>query len=60
VLDETPIDEATMAQDLLTRKAYKWKGLELREAKQKMNQYLAGKGFSWDTIEKVVTAYNQE
>jgi regulatory protein len=54
VLDETPIDEPKMAQDLLARKAYKWKGLEPREAKQKMGQYLAGKGFSWDMIEKVV------
>lgn len=54
VLDETPIDEAKMAQDLLARKAYKWKGLEHREAKQKMSQYLAGKGFSWDIIERVI------
>jgi len=55
VLDETPIDEPKMAQDLLTRKAYKWKGLEPREQKQKMSQYLAGKGFNWSVIEKVLS-----
>lgn len=55
VLGETEFDESKMAQDLLTRKAYKWKGLEPREAKQKKSQYLAGKGFSWDVIEKVTS-----
>ncbi|HKB88417.1 MAG TPA: RecX family transcriptional regulator [Patescibacteria group bacterium] len=53
VLEETVVDEQKMAQDLLTRKAYKWKNLEPRLAKQKMSQYLAGKGFGWDIIEKV-------
>jgi len=55
VLGETEFDESKMAHDLLTRKAYKWKGLEPREAKQKKSQYLAGKGFSWDVIEKVTS-----
>jgi regulatory protein len=54
VLGETKIDEAKMAKELLERKAYKWKNLEPRIAKQKMTQYLAGKGFGWDIIEKVV------
>jgi regulatory protein len=54
ILDETPIDEAKMAQDLLTRKAYKWKGFPVREAKQKKSIYLAGKGFSWETINRVI------
>lgn len=53
VLGETVVDEEKMAKDLIERKAYKWKGLEPREAKQKKSQYLAGKGFSWDLIEKV-------
>lgn len=55
VLGETAFDESKMAQDLLNRKGYKWKGLEPREAKQKKSQYLAGKGFSWDVIEKVTS-----
>lgn len=53
VLDDTPIDEEKMAKDLIERKAYKWKGLEPRIARQKMSQYLAGKGFGWDVITKL-------
>jgi len=47
---ETVIDEGKMARELLEKKAYKWKKLEPRLARQKMSQYLAGKGFSWDVI----------
>ena len=54
VLGEEEIDEEKMAKELLAKKMYKWKNLEPREAKQKMSQYLAGKGFSWDVIEKVI------
>lgn len=54
VLGETKVDEEKMARDILARKAYKWKNLEPRLAKQKMSQYLAGKGFSWEVIEKVL------
>lgn len=55
VLEETPVDEEKMARELLEKKTYKWKNLEPRIARQKMSQYLAGKGFSWDVIEKVVS-----
>lgn len=51
---ETVIDEEKMARELIEKKMYKWKGLESREAKQKKSQYLAGKGFGWDVIQKVV------
>ena len=51
---ETVIDEEKMAKEVLAKKMYKWKNLEPREARQKMSQYLAGKGFSWDVIEKVI------
>ncbi len=54
VLGETKIDEEKMARELLAKKAYKWGGLEPRLARQKKSQYLAGKGFSWEVIEKVV------
>lgn len=54
VLGETKIDEEKMAKELLDRKIYKWKNLEPRIAKQKMSQYLGGKGFGWDVVEKVV------
>jgi len=51
---ETVIDEEKMARELLEKKMYKWKSLDPREARQKMSQYLAGKGFGWDVIQKVV------
>jgi len=54
VLGETVIDEEKMARELLEKKAYKWKNLPVREARQKISQYLAGKGFGWEVIEKVV------
>jgi regulatory protein len=54
VLGEQKIDEEKMARQLLEKKSYKWKGLEPYKARQKMSQYLAGKGFSWETIEKVI------
>jgi regulatory protein len=55
VLGETKMDEEKMAKELIERKAYKWKNLEPRIKRQKMSQYLAGKGFSWDVIEKVTS-----
>src|SRR3989344_7029519 len=52
VLGETKIDEEKIAKELLEKKAYRWKALPVREAKQKAYEYLARKGFSWDTISK--------
>jgi regulatory protein len=54
VLSETEVDEEKMAKELLAKREYKWKNLEPRVAKQKMSQYLAGKGFGWDVIERVL------
>jgi regulatory protein len=55
VMGTEEIDEEKMAKELLAKKMYKWKNLESREAHQKMSQYLAGKGFSWDIVEKVTS-----
>lgn len=54
VLSTVKIDETKIARELLEKKAYRWKNLPQREAKQKRYEYLAGKGFSWDIISKVV------
>ena len=54
VLGGVEIDEEKMAREVLTKKAYKWQSLPKEIAKQKISQYLAGKGFSWDVIEKVL------
>lgn len=53
VLEGTIIDEEKMAKELLEKKMYKWDKLEPRVAKQKMSQYLAGKGFGWNVISRV-------
>jgi regulatory protein len=53
-LGETKIDEVKMAKDLLERKKYKWKDMEPKIARQKKSQYLMGKGFGWEVIQKVV------
>ena len=50
---ETVIDEEKLARDLVEKKMYKWQGLDERIKKQKISQYLAGKGFGWDVIEKI-------
>lgn len=57
VLGEEKIDEEKMARELIEKKAYKWKDLPARLARQKMSQYLAGKGFGWDVIEKVASKW---
>jgi len=54
VLGEEKVDEEKMARELLEKKMYKWKSLKGFELKQKMSQYLAQKGFSWEIVEKVV------
>jgi regulatory protein len=54
VMGAEVVDEEKMARELLVKKAYKWKGLRSQEARQKMSQYLAGKGFGWDVIERIV------
>ena len=56
VLAETKVDEFKIAKELLSKKAYKWTGLPAFEARRKKSQYLAGKGFGWEVIEKVVEA----
>ncbi|HTK03643.1 MAG TPA: RecX family transcriptional regulator [Alphaproteobacteria bacterium] len=60
ILDETPIDEEKLAKELLEKKAYKWKGLEPRLTRQKMSQYLTGKGFGWDVISKALNNTDYE
>ena len=55
VLGETKIDEAKMARELLEKKAYRWDRLSVRDRRLKISQYLSGKGFGWDVIEKVAS-----
>ena len=54
VLDDSEIDEIKIAKELIEKKSYKWARYEEEERKQKITQYLAGKGFSWDIISNVI------
>jgi regulatory protein len=53
-LSDTKIDEEKMARQLIDKKMYKWEKLDSKIKKQKMSQYLSAKGFSWETIEKIL------
>ncbi len=55
ILEEKPINEEKMAKELLKKRAYKWESLDPKVAKQKKFQFLAGKGFGWEIVEKVLS-----
>ncbi|EKE04856.1 MAG: hypothetical protein ACD_19C00429G0016 [uncultured bacterium] len=54
VLENTEIDEVKIAKELIAKKIYKWQKYDEKVRKQKISQYLAGKGFNWDVINSVV------
>ncbi|MEK7169076.1 MAG: RecX family transcriptional regulator [Patescibacteria group bacterium] len=54
VLDDSGIDEIKIANDLIAKKSYKWQKYEDKVRKQKITQYLAGKGFDWNIINDVL------
>lgn len=54
VLGEEVVDEEKMVRELLKKKAYKWKNLPKAEAGQKKARYLAGKGFNWEIVSKII------
>jgi len=53
-LEDIEIDELKIAKDLIESKSYKWERYDENERKQKISQYLVGKGFSWDIINTIV------
>lgn len=54
VLDDSEIDEVKIARELITKKIYRWQKYDEKIRKQKISQYLASKGFSWDVINSTV------
>lgn len=52
------INEVEAAKKLLEKKAYRWKNLEPRIKRQKMSEFLARKGFGWETINKVIKDFS--
>lgn len=60
VLDETKVDEEKIALNLLKKRNYKWKSLNKLEARKKMSEFLARKGFNWEIIKRTIDAFGQK
>lgn len=54
--DAAPDAEVTRARDAIRRPLSRWLTLEEGERKRKIHAYLAGRGFSYDTIDEVLTS----
>ena len=54
VFENTQVDEAKIAKDLLQKNQYKWNKYDTQIAKRKRIEYLGRKGFSWDVIKKAI------
>ena len=54
VLSEVKIDEGKIAKEMLTKKIYKWEKLPKFEARRKMGEFLARKGFRWSAIKDTI------
>jgi len=54
VFQEIKIDENKIALVLLKKKMSRWQNYGEREKRQKMLQYLSGKGFAWEVVKKTV------
>ena len=55
VLENTEMDEVAMAKELVKKNAYKWKRYDEQKRKEKMQAFLARKGFNWDVIREIKT-----
>lgn len=54
VLDDSDIDEVKIAKELIAKKSYKWQKYDEKIKKQKISQYLVGKGFDWNIVNDVL------
>lgn len=53
VLSEVKIDDFTLAKNLIEKRMYRYQNLDPKTRKLKISQFLAGKGFDWNIIEKI-------
>jgi regulatory protein len=58
-LKEEGVDEYAAAKRILQKKTYMWKKYQGFEKRMKMSNFLARKGYSWDTVKKVVSEFDQ-
>ncbi len=59
-IDEQNIHGVNVAYLLLGKKTYRWKAKKDPNTKKKMLDFLARKGFDWDTIKKAVDKFISE
>ena len=59
VLQEAHVDEFTAAKRILEKKKYMWERLKGFEKRVKISNFLSRKGYSWETIRKVVGEFDQ-
>lgn len=57
ILDSFSINEPELAYDIIKNKLPRYKKLEPLKAKSKIFQFLAGRGFTYDTIESVIEKF---
>ena len=55
VLEESSLDETLSVKKLIEKNYYKWSKFPEKIRRQKMQMYLARKGFSWETIKRVTS-----
>ncbi|MFH0947418.1 MAG: regulatory protein RecX [Elusimicrobiota bacterium] len=60
ILNSLKINETELAYDTIKNKLPRYKKLEPLKAKSKIFQFLASKGFSYDTIENVIEKFTKE
>lgn len=53
-LDDSEIDEVKIAKELIAKKSYKWQRFDEKTRRQKISQYLVGKGFNWNVVNDVL------
>ncbi len=53
-IEKFNIDEIKIARDLIRKKIYRWETLERNARLKKMSEFLARRGFGWDTIRSAI------
>jgi regulatory protein len=58
-LNNEGVNEYAAAKKILYKKKYRWKKYQGFEKRVKMSNFLARKGYSWDTVKKVISEFDQ-
>jgi len=58
--DREPDAEVKRAREVIRRPITRWQAMAEHERKRKIHQYLAARGFSYDTIEEAIAHPEEE